>query len=87
LAFIKRSRELGFALEDIRTLLSLRDTRGRCMDVRVIAQRHLNDVRTKMRDLVKLEGVLAEAVARCSNDESTDCAILESLDTGCCRTA
>jgi MerR family transcriptional regulator, mercuric resistance operon regulatory protein len=87
LAFIKRSRELGFTLEDIRTLLSLRNSRGSCMDVKVIAERHLQDVRIKMRDLKKLESVLAVAVARCPNDESTDCPVLESLDNGCCRVA
>jgi MerR family mercuric resistance operon transcriptional regulator len=87
LAFIKRSRELGFALEDIRTLLSLRDSQGSCMDVRVVAERHLKDVRTKMQDLMKLESALAETIARCSNDESTDCAVLERLDNGCCRVA
>jgi MerR family mercuric resistance operon transcriptional regulator len=84
LIFIKRSRQLGFALNDIRALLSLRDSRGSCMDVRVIAQRHLEDVRAKMRDLVKLEGVLADAVARCTDNESTDCPVLESLATECC---
>jgi MerR family mercuric resistance operon transcriptional regulator len=87
LAFIKRSRELGFALDDIRTLLTLRNSQGSCMDVRAIAERHLQDVRTRMRDLAKLEGVLANAVARCSNDESTECAGLDSLDNGCCQRA
>jgi MerR family mercuric resistance operon transcriptional regulator len=83
LAFIKRSRELGFALEDIRNLLSLRDSHGACMDVKVIAERHLQDVRVKMRDLMKLESVLSAAIARCPNDKSTDCPVLESLDNGC----
>jgi len=87
LAFIKRSRELGFSLEDIRTLLSLRDSQGACMDVKVVAERHLQDVRVKMQDLAKLEAVLADAIARCPNDKSTDCPVLERLDTGCCRVA
>ncbi len=87
LAFIKRSRELGFALEDIRTLLSLRDSQGACMDVKVIAERHLKDVRIKIRDLMKLEGLLAAAIARCPNDKSSDCPVLESLDNDCCRVA
>ena len=87
LAFIKRSRELGFTLEDIRTLLSLRNSQGACRDVKVVAERHLRDVRIKMRDLMKLEGVLAAAIARCSNDQSPDCPVLESLDNGCCRVA
>ena len=87
LAFIKRSRELGFGLEDIRTLLTLRDSQGACKDVKAIAERHLQDVQAKMRDLVKLESVLSAAVARCPDDQSTDCPVLESLDSGCCRVA
>jgi MerR family mercuric resistance operon transcriptional regulator len=87
LAFIKRSRQLGFALDDIRTLLSLRNSKASCMDVRVVAERHLQDVRAKMRDLIKLEGVLADAVDRCPNNESTDCPVLDSLDNGCCTIA
>jgi MerR family mercuric resistance operon transcriptional regulator len=87
LAFIKRSRELGFALDDIRSLLSLRASRGSCMDVRNIAARHLDDVRTKIQNLLKLESVLAEAIGRCSNERVPECAVLDSLDNRCCRTA
>jgi MerR family mercuric resistance operon transcriptional regulator len=85
LSFIKRSRELGFGLEDIRTLLSLRNTQGPCKDVRAVAARHLEQVQSKIRDLAKLERVLSEAIAACHNDEKPDCAVLDSLDNGCCR--
>jgi MerR family mercuric resistance operon transcriptional regulator len=87
LAFIKRSRELGFGLEDIRTLLSLRDVRGPCRNVRAVAARHLEEVQAKIRDLSKMEMALSKAVAACTNDESPDCAVLDSLDTGCCSPA
>jgi len=87
LAFIKRSRELGFGLEDIRTLLSLRDSRGACTDVKAIAERHLQDVQVKIRDLMKLESVLSAAVARCPDDDSGGCPVLDSLDNRCCGTA
>ena len=86
LAFIKRSRELGFGLEDIRALLSLRDTQGPCKNVRAVAARHLEQVQTKIRDLAKMEATLAKAVAACTNDESPECPVLDSLDTGCCQT-
>ena len=85
LAFIKRSRELGFTLEDIRVLLSLRNSHGRCRDVKVVAERHLQDVRAKIRNLAKLESVLAEAVARCPDNDSTECPVLDSLDNRCCQ--
>jgi MerR family mercuric resistance operon transcriptional regulator len=80
LAFIKRARELGFRLEDIRALLALRETQGCCIDVKAIAGRHLDVVRTKIRDLVEMEKLLAATVARCPGDRSTDCPVLEILD-------
>jgi MerR family mercuric resistance operon transcriptional regulator len=86
LAFVRRARELGFTLEDIRTLLALRDAKGTCNDVKSVAARHLRDVRTKIQDLIKLEAALAATVDRCPDDQTTDCPVLSSLDQGC-RTA
>jgi MerR family mercuric resistance operon transcriptional regulator len=82
LAFIKRSRELGFRLDDIRALLALRASKGCCMDVKAISARHLEAVRTKMRGLMELEKVLAAIVSRCPGDESSDCPVLDVLDLG-----
>jgi MerR family mercuric resistance operon transcriptional regulator len=82
LVFIKRSRELGFRLDDIRALLALRASKGCCMDVKAISGRHLEVVRTKMHGLVELEKVLAAIVARCPDDESSDCPILDALELG-----
>jgi MerR family transcriptional regulator, mercuric resistance operon regulatory protein len=79
LAFIRRSRDLGFSLEDVRALLPLRSA-GTCLDVRAIAVRHLEDIRTKLRHLADLEKTLAEALARCPADKSFDCTILEVLE-------
>ena len=82
LAFIRRSRELGFGLDDVRALLSLRAAESCCMDVKPIAARHLEAVRTKLRDLVELETLLAKTIARCPGDDSTDCPVLDILDAG-----
>jgi MerR family mercuric resistance operon transcriptional regulator len=82
LTFIKRSRELGFNLEDIRALLTLRASQGCCVDVKAIAQRHLEAVRGRMRDMIALEKVLAATVARCPGNDSTDCPVLDILDAG-----
>jgi MerR family mercuric resistance operon transcriptional regulator len=82
LAFIKRSRELGFRLDDIRALLALRASKGSCMDVKAISGRHLEVVRTKMRGLMELEKVLAAMVSRCPGDESPECPVLDVLDLG-----
>src|SRR6516225_10011994 len=49
LAFIRRSRELGFTLDEIRALLALSvaDGKNTCDEVRQVAARHLADIRTK----------------------------------------
>jgi MerR family transcriptional regulator, mercuric resistance operon regulatory protein len=56
LAFIRRARELGFRLDDIRTLLALgAPARASCADVRRVAAHLLDDIRAKITDLRKLE--------------------------------
>jgi len=83
LGFIRRSRELGFALEEIRALLNLGGPeRASCADVHKIASVHLANVRSKLADLVKLETILAETVARCSDGATPDCPVLDILDAG-----
>lgn len=81
LRFIRRARELGFSLDEIRALLRLR-TPGRapCGKVRSIAMHHLEDIRAKISDLAKLERLLTRTVARCRGDEAPDCPVLEILD-------
>jgi MerR family mercuric resistance operon transcriptional regulator len=67
LAFIRRSRELGFSLNEIRALLRLgAPGKASCSEVKVIATLHLEDIRAKLSDLKKLERLLAKTVARCS---------------------
>jgi MerR family mercuric resistance operon transcriptional regulator len=81
LAFIKRSRELGFSPDDVRTLLQLGGPdKARCCDVRDIATDHLNDVRARITDLRKLERLLAKTVARCTGTTAPRCAVLAILD-------
>ena len=83
LAFIRRSRDLGFTLEEIRALLALGGPeRASCSDVHKIASAHLASVRGKLSDLVKLESILAETVAQCSDGASPDCPVLDILDAG-----
>lgn len=80
LVFIRRARELGFGIDDVRALLSLRAATPCCMDVKSIAVRHLEAVRSKLRDLVELETVLSETITRCPGDKSSDCPVLDILD-------
>jgi MerR family transcriptional regulator, mercuric resistance operon regulatory protein len=81
LAFIKRSRELGFSPDDVRTLLRLGGPdKARCCDVRDIATGHLDDVRARITDLRKLERLLAKTVVRCTRTTAPRCAVLDILD-------
>ncbi|MGJ0507667.1 MAG: MerR family transcriptional regulator [Methylocystis sp.] len=82
LAFIRRARELGFSIEQIRALLALAEqSRASCADVREIARTHLNEVRAKLADLARLEGILAETISRCSGDSAPPCPVLNMLAT------
>jgi MerR family transcriptional regulator, mercuric resistance operon regulatory protein len=81
LAFIRRGRELGFGLEDIRALLGLgAPVKASCEDVRKIAAHHLDDIRSKIADLGKLERLLAKTIAKCSGSSVPDCPVLDILD-------
>jgi MerR family transcriptional regulator, mercuric resistance operon regulatory protein len=81
LAFIKRSRELGFSPDDVRELLQLGGPdNAPCRQVRDIALDRLNDIREKIADLRKLERLLAKTVAQCSGTTEPECAVLNILD-------
>lgn len=81
LVFIRRSRELGFSLDEIRALLRLRGPeKASCREVRKIAAHHLEDIRAKLSDLKKLERLLAKTVAQCSGKTAPDCPVLDILD-------
>jgi MerR family transcriptional regulator, mercuric resistance operon regulatory protein len=82
LAFIRRSRELGFSLDEIRALIRLGGPeKATCREVREIATRHLQDIRAKLDDLRKLERLLARTVSQCSGKRVPDCPVLDILDT------
>lgn len=79
LAFIRRARELGFTLDEVRTLLALSADDGACADVRELTESHLAGVRAKIADLRAMERVLADAVRRCAAGEVPGCPIIEAL--------
>lgn len=80
LTFVRRSRELGFSLEEIRSLLRLVDGgHSSCADVQAVTLEHLEDVRKKMADLQRLERTLSEVASRCQGGSVPDCPIVEAL--------
>jgi MerR family mercuric resistance operon transcriptional regulator len=80
LRFVLRARELGFSLDEIRTLLRLVDERDQpCAEARVVAAAHLQDVRTKIVDLRRMERVLEKVVAQCGDGTLPECPLIETL--------
>jgi MerR family mercuric resistance operon transcriptional regulator len=86
LVFIRRARELGFSLEEIRALVRLATQGASCQQVRDIAVSRLEDIRAKLRDLRKMERALDAAVSRCSGQDVPECPILDALDAGLMQT-
>lgn len=81
LAFVRRSRELGFSLEQVRALLRLGGPeKASCREVREIAAHHLDDIRARISDLRKMERLLAKTVAQCTGTTSPECPVLDILD-------
>ena len=81
LAFIRRARELGFTLDEIRALLALSAADGPdvCAEGRELAAGHLADVRAKIADLKAMERVLADTVLRCDAGEAAGCPVIDAL--------
>lgn len=80
LEFIRRSRDLGFTLDQIRDMLKLSGDRGReCRHVDDIARVHLADVEAKLADLTRLAKELRRIVKRCEGGSVGVCRIVEAL--------
>ncbi len=80
LSFIRRARDLGFSVDEIRCLLALADQKSRsCQKVHGIAAEHLAEVRRKIADLRRMENVLAGMVMSCAQGTMPSCPLLESL--------
>ena len=84
LTFIRRCREFGFPIEQVRALASLMQDRERsCLEARDIAQQHLTAVRGKLAELKALErtidGFIQTCDAACAGGPAPDCVILEDL--------
>ena len=83
LSFILRARELGFTLDDIRGLLGLEDGKvPTCAEVKARTDRHLADVRARISDLRRIEGVLAQTAAQCTGADVPACPVLDTLAHG-----
>ncbi len=80
LRFITRSRDLGFSLDEIRSLLRLEHDRSlSCDEIDAIARNHLADIRGKVRELNRIARELDRTIGACSGGARGQCSILATL--------
>jgi Cu(I)-responsive transcriptional regulator len=80
LSFIRRARELGFSIDQVRNLLGLADQKDRsCETVDSIAREHLADVDRKIADLKGLRRELDSLIRQCHHGTIAECRILDAL--------
>jgi DNA-binding transcriptional MerR regulator len=86
LTFIRRCRDFGFSIEQVRELVALVGSPNRdCVAARDLAQTHLGEVRRKLKELRALERSLKQFTedcdARCAGGPAGACVILKDLAT------
>ena len=80
LNFVRRSRDLGFTLEEIRVLLRLVDGgEYTCAQVEALALEHAHEIKRKIADLTRLKKVLEKMASQCSGREVPECPIIDAL--------
>ena len=80
LRFIRRARDLGFSLAEIKVLLGLWQNRRRASgDVKKLALRHVEDLDRKIAEMQAMRRTLVELADHCHGDQRPDCPILEDL--------
>lgn len=83
LSFVKRCRELGYTLDDVRNLLDLVDNRSyTCDQVHDLTLEHLKEVKGKIRDLKKIAKSLSDMAKQCDGGTTPACPVIEVLYEG-----
>jgi Cu(I)-responsive transcriptional regulator len=81
LGFIRKARDLGFPIEDIRHLLALwRDRSRSSAEVKAIALRHIAALDEKAAALQAMSATLKHLASNCHGDNRPDCPIIDALD-------
>jgi DNA-binding transcriptional MerR regulator len=80
LSFIRRSRDLGFSLDQVRELLSLADHREwSCASIETLAREHRRAIERKIADLSALDVELARIIETCGHGTVAECGIIAAL--------
>lgn len=85
LRFIKRARDLGFSMEDIRALLGLWQSKSRrSASVKKIVGAHVEDLKRKIAELESMVKTLEHLAHHCHGDHRPECPILDDLAKSPC---
>jgi MerR family mercuric resistance operon transcriptional regulator len=81
LRFVRRARQLGFTLNDVRALLRLASVDGDqvCAEARRLAATHVAEIRAKIDDLEAMDRVLSGMICECETGQQPGCPIIEAL--------
>lgn len=80
LAFIQRSRSLGFTIDECRSLLSLYEDKERASsDVKALALDKIREIDRKLGELKSLRATLKTLAEHCHGDERPDCPIIDEI--------
>ena len=80
LGFIRRSRNLGFSMTEIQSLLKFwLDTDRESRNVKQLALNHLHEINEKIRELEQMKEVLQKLADKCDGNDNSDCPILDGL--------
>ena len=81
LRFIANARDLGFPIEEIRTLLGLWNDTGRASaDVKALAKARAAELHRKAAALETMRRALLDLAQRCHGDDRPDCPIIATLE-------
>lgn len=80
LVFVRRARSFGFTVDECRELLGLyQDDHRSSADVKKLAQKRLEEIEVKQRELQSLHSELSHLVTACKGDNRPDCPIIDFL--------
>lgn len=80
LSFVRRAREIGFTIDQVRSLLSFSDQREEdCCTVMAMTEQHLVAVEQKIADLIVLKDHLTGLLTSCRGGRVSECRIIDAL--------
>jgi MerR family transcriptional regulator, mercuric resistance operon regulatory protein len=83
LNFVRRSRDMGFSLSEVRALLEMVDGKNMsCAEVYAITRSHLRDIQARICGLKRLEKALGDMARECSGGDVPECPIVDTLFEG-----